>query len=187
MIPAFLEGLAQSVLPCSWLILLSALLVGTATGRPTRIVTYAGSMVGFIWLAVSGWLSPPVWLAGLFLLAAAFSWWRWGPGPAQTALVGAGVAWAWQPCVGEELGRALNLAQQDPVAALPGLAAFILGVMSVGLIVGAAIRLVLGRRGLEVPRWPAPVVVGVLGLLMVTDLYGAVASTLARWSTSIWG
>ncbi|MGB8360970.1 MAG: hypothetical protein WCE80_06175 [Acidimicrobiia bacterium] len=187
MIPAFLEGLAQSVLPCSWLILLSALLVGMTTGRPTRIAAYAVSMVGFIWLAVSGWLSPPVWLAGLFLLVAALAWWRWGAGVAQTALVGVGVAWAWQPCVGKELGRALNLAQHDPVGALPGLAAFLIGVMSVGLIVGAAVRLVLSRRGPEVPRWLAPIALGALGLLMVTGLYGSVASTLARWSTSIWG
>lgn len=187
MIPAFLEGLAQSVLPCSWLILLSALLVGMATRRPTRIGAYVASTVGFTWLAVSRWLSPPVWLAGLFLLVAAFAWWRWGAGLAQMALVGAGVAWAWQPCVGKELGRALNLAQQDPVGALPGLAAFLLGVMSVGLIVGAAIRLVLSRRRLELPRWLAPAVVGALGLLMVTGLYGDVASTLAGWSTSIWG
>ena len=187
MIPAFLEGLAQSVLPCSWPILISALLVGMATARATRIATYAVSLVGLIWMAVSGWLSPPVWLAGLFLLVAAFAWWRWGVGLAQMALVGAGVAWAWQPCVGKELGRALNLAQQEPVGALPGLAAFLVGVMSVGLIVGAAIRLLLGRRHLELPRWVAPAVVGALGLLMVTGLYGDVASTLARWSTSIWG
>jgi hypothetical protein len=43
------------------------------------------------------------------------------------------------------------------------------------------------RRRVAAPRWVAPGVVGVLGLLMVSGLYGQVASIMARWSTVIWG
>lgn len=187
MIPAFLEGLAQSGLPCSWVVLVPAILLGVSTRRVGPVAVFAGSVVILTWTAVAGWLSPPVWVAGLALLTGAFTWWRWGPGVPQATTIGAGAAWAWQPCVGEELGKALNLAQQDPLGALPGLAAFMIGVMLVGLVVGEAIRLLLVRRRVATPRWIMSGVIGALGLLMVSGLYARVASTMARWSTTIWG
>lgn len=187
MIPPFLEGLAQAGLPCSWVILVPALLVGLSTGRAGPIAAFFGSVAILTWTAVSGWLSVTLWLAGLSLLIGSVIWWRWGLGVPQAALVGAGAAWAWQPCVGQELAKALNLAQHDPLGALPGLAAFMVGVMLVGIGVGEAIRLLLRRRGAAVSLWVGSGVIGVLGLLMVSGLYGRVASVMARWSTVIWG
>jgi hypothetical protein len=187
MIPAFFEGLAQAGLPCSWVVLLPTVLVGISTRRIGPLAVYVGSVVILTWTAVSGWLSPPIWVAGLSLLAGALTWWRWGPGGPQASMVGAGAAWAWQPCVGEELGKALNLAQQDPLGALPGLAAFMIGVTLLGLVLGEAIRFLLERRRLASPHWMVPGVIGALGLLMVSGLYARVASVMARWSTTIWG
>ncbi|MGD2101598.1 MAG: hypothetical protein PVG83_05125 [Acidimicrobiia bacterium] len=187
MIPALLEGLAQAFLPCSWVILVPALLVAVSTSRHLLLAGFAGSVILFVWTAVAGWLAPPVWVAGGTLLMAAVVWWRLGAGVLQVATVGAGAAWAWQPCVGAELGRALNLAQQDPLAALPGLAAFLLGVVVVGAGIGWLIRMLLERVGRSVPRQLGPMVIGALGLLMVSGLYARVASVLARWSTVIWG
>lgn len=187
MIPALLEGLAQAFLPCSWVVLVSALLVAVATSRPLLLAGFAGSVIFFVWAAVAGWLAPPVWVAGGTLVVAAVAWWRLGAGVLQVAAVGAGAAWGWQPCVGAELGKALNLAQQDPLAALPGLAAFMFGVIVVGVGIGWLIRVGLERSGRSVPRRLGPMAFGALGLLMVSGLYTRVASALARWSTVIWG
>lgn len=186
MIAALVEGVAQSVLPCSWVVTIPAVLVGMATSRPTVLASFAGSVALFIWTGVAGWLVVPVWVAGMALVAGAAGWWMRGLGPVEAAATGAGAAWAWRPCVGEELGRALNTAQQDPLAALPGLAAFILGVVFVGLVIGHVVRVVT-RRTLETrrSRIGAGAIV-LVGASMIVGLYSSVASVLARWSTSIW-
>ena len=121
------------------------------------------------------------------LAAAAGLWWFRGIEVGSGLAIGAASAWAWRPCVGAELASALNLAQQDPLAALPGLAAFMIGVVIVGLGIGWAVSLMLRRFDLTVPRRAGAVVIGALGLVMVFGLYGTLYSELARWSSSIWG
>jgi cytochrome c biogenesis protein CcdA len=182
MIGGFGEGVAQALLPCSWTLLVPAFLLGLATRRPIVLGTYAGATVLTIWFAVAGWLVPPFWVAGTAFLVGGILWWRLGATVAPATIVALGAAWAWQPCVGPELGAALTAAQRDPVAALGGLAAFVVGVLAVGFVAGLAVR-----------RWSADrldrvgaIVVALLGLTMVIGIYPRIASTFARWSTSLW-
>ena len=120
------------------------------------------------------------------LLVGGVLWWRLGATIGPVALVGVGAAWAWQPCVGPELGEALTTAQYDPWAALGGLAMFLLGVVIVGLASGLAGGALLERFG----RGPFPrigaVVAMAIGLAMVVGLYPRIVSTLAQWSTKLW-
>ncbi|MFZ0626083.1 MAG: hypothetical protein WAN34_06290, partial [Acidimicrobiia bacterium] len=116
MIPALIEGVAQSPLPCSWVVLVPAVLIGVSTARVWVLVSFASSVALLAWIAVAGWLVPPLWIAGLAIAIGALGWWRYGPGVGPAIAIGAGAAWAWQPCVGEELAKALNTAQVDPWA-----------------------------------------------------------------------
>lgn len=186
MIGALIEGVQQSILPCSWVILMPAILVGAGTGPFRVLASFAVSAGLFVWIMVAGWIVLPVWVAGLALATGAVLWWSRGLTWSVAALIGAGSAWAWQPCVGEQLGKALNTAQHDPLGALPGLMAFILGAALVGLVLGRGVRMLAGHRLTGHGRIYGPALVAVLGLTMVVGLYGRVASVLARWSTSLW-
>ena len=57
MIPAFLEGVTQALLPCSWVVLAPALMIGVSTRRWAARLAFMGSVTLFVWVAVSGWLS----------------------------------------------------------------------------------------------------------------------------------
>jgi cytochrome c biogenesis protein CcdA len=186
MIDAFVEGVAQSLLPCSWILLVPAIAVGLATRRPSILGTFTGAVVLTAWVAVAGWLVPPVWLAGVALVVAGLLWWRFGVTFVPVALAGVGAAWAWQPCVGPELGEALTTAQYDPWAAIGGLAMFLVGVLAVGLAIGLAGGALLERLGKGPFTRVGAVIAMVLGLTMVVGLYPKVSSTLAQWSTTLW-
>lgn len=182
MIAAFGEGVAQALLPCSWTLLVPAFALGLATRRPVVLGTFAGAVVVAAWLAVAGWVTPPIPVAGIAFLAGGILWWRLGATIVPAAAVALGAAWAWQPCVGPELGEALTTAQRDPVAALGGIAAFVLGVLAVGMAAG----LVVGRWSGERLARAGAVVAGLLGATMVIGIYPRIASTLAQWSTALW-
>lgn len=186
MIGAFLEGITQSLLPCSWILLIPAVAVGLATRRVGVLAAFAGAVVVTAWVAVAGWVVPPLWLAGVALLVGGLLWWRFGATYAPVALVGAGAAWAWQPCVGPELGEALTTAQYDPWAAFGGLAMFLLGVLLVGLGIGLAGGAANERFGKGPLTKAGAVVAMALGFTMVVGLYPRIASTLAQWSTMLW-
>jgi len=147
MIGAFAEGVAQSLLPCSWILLFPAAVVGLAARRVGALAAFAGTVVLTAWAAVAGWIIPALWLIGVALLAGGLLWWRLGATFGPVALVGVGAAWAWQPCAGPELGEALTTAQYDPWVALGGLAMFLLGVLLVGMVVGRAGAAVLEQLG----------------------------------------
>lgn len=186
MIPALFEGVAQSPLPCSWVVLVPAVLIGLSTPRVWVLASFASSVTLLAWIAVAGWLVPSLWVAGLAIATGALGWWRYGLGVGPGIAIGAGTAWAWQPCVGEELARALNTAQVDPWAALPSFAAFMIGIVVVGLAVGQLLRKILRKYfGHRLDRFGA-LVVGIIGLTMIVGLYSRLASVLARWSTSWW-
>ena len=186
MISALGEGIAQSLLPCSWILLLPAATLGLATRRVAVLGTFAGAVVLTAWIAVAGWVVPPLWLAGAALLVGGLMWWRLGPTYVAAAIVGMGSALAWQPCVGPELGEALTTAQYDPPAAFGGLAMFLAGVIAVGLGIGLAGGFLVERLGKEPLTKMGAVVVAALGLTMVVGLYPRIASTLAQWSTALW-
>lgn len=186
MIGAFGEGITQSLLPCSWILLLPAIALGLTTRRAAVLATFSGAVVTTAWIAAAGWLVPPLWMAGAALLGGGLLWWRLGATYLPVVLVGIGSAWAWQPCVGPELGQALTTAQYEPVAAFGGLAVFLLGVLVVGLGIGLAAGLLLDRFGKGPSEKAGAVVIGALGLTMVVGVYPAIASELARWSTALW-
>lgn len=179
------EGIAQSLLPCSWIIVLTAFVVGLGATRLRTILSFSFVVMFAAWAFISGWVNPPLWIAGFAVLGGGLAWWRWGPGTAQTAAVGVGSVWAWQPCVGRELGAVLSAAQTDPIAALPGIVGFVTGLLIVGLGLGLALGWWLRRRtGLELSQ-PTAIFFIVLGLLMVSGLWASVASFFAMWSTKI--
>ncbi|MCB1247406.1 MAG: hypothetical protein KDB69_09075, partial [Acidimicrobiia bacterium] len=123
MISALGEGIAQSLLPCSWAILLPAIAIGLASHRFRVPGAFTAAVVAGAWVAASGWVWVEVWLAGLLLLVGAALWWRGGAGPIPAFLIGLGAAFSWRPCVGPELGQALTEALTSPIGALPGLTA----------------------------------------------------------------
>ncbi len=208
MIGALVEGITQSVLPCSWTVLIPAVAVGMSTGGWWTPASFWVALWISSGMVASGLLaSPPVWLAGLVLTAGALFWWvvlrsirvgvppghrrhlgNGSRGPARTAsvgavfLVGAGTAWAWRPCVGPSLGEVLNAALRDPWSAVGGLAAFLLGLAGVGVVLG---RLVVRLSRRDLGR-PAVIGVAVIGLTMLAGIYPAISSALARWSTALW-
>lgn len=184
MISVVLEGITQALLPCSWILLVTAMFLGWA--RPSFRVfgAFAAGVVGFAWLAVSGWLVVPITVSGVVLIGGAGLWWLRRLGPASATMIGSGAASAWQPCVGQHLGSVLNQAQSDPVGALPGLALFVLGVVAVGIGLGWVLGRILNHR-----LWPerlGAVMISAIGLSMIAGLYPAISSTLVRWSYSLW-
>jgi len=186
MIGAFAEGITQSLLPCSWVLLLPAVALGVGTRRAGIFGVFAGAVVLTAWIAVAGWFVAPLWLAGAALLAGGVLWWRLGATYVPAALVGVGSAWAWRPCVGPELGEALTTARYDPAAALGGLAMFLLGVVAVGLAFGLAGGVLLDRFGKQPSNRVGAAVLAALGLTMVLGVYPTLASAFARWSTTLW-
>lgn len=186
MIGALLEGIGQSLLPCSWVLLLPAVGIGLALPRFRVMVAMFLASVGFAWLAVSGWWVLPQPISGVLLVAASSMWWFKGLDIWSSALIGAGAASAWQPCVGPELGTVLNQAQTNPVAAIPGLAAFVLGVVLVGFSIGWAGSSFLRGRVSNVTIRVVTIAVGAIGVSMIVGLYPAISSTFARWSYALW-
>ena len=186
MIGPLFEGIAQSILPCSWVVLLPALLVGVGTRRVRVLAVFALALVASSWIAIAGWFAPPVWFAGLALLLGAVVWYRVGPSWIAATAVGVGAGLAWQPCVGEELAQVLNTAQSSPLAALPGLTAFMFGILLVGLGVGVIVGLAIQRFTDHQLDRPTAVIIGLLGVSMMVGVYSSIASVLARWSTALW-
>lgn len=186
MIPALWEGITQSLLPCSWTILLPAIALGIESRRWRVFIVFSVSVVLAAWAAVAGWFVAAVWVAGAMLLGGALLWWRRGVNALVAAVIGIGSAWAWRPCVGAELGNALTTAQTDPLAALPGLAMFLLGVVGVGVAVGVGVGVAMERLKRRPPTRAGAVVAGIYGLTMVLGIYPRLASELARWSTELW-
>jgi len=186
MISSFGEGITQALLPCSWTLLLPAVALGMATRKAAAPGAFAGSLVLTAWISAAGWVVPPVWLAGVALLIGGVLWWRRGPTYLPTAIVGIGAAWAWQPCVGPELGEALTTAQRDPLSALGGLAMFLLGVTVVGVAIGLGVGTAIGRWSGRTLDKAGAVVSIALGLTMFLGIYPKIASTLAQWSTALW-
>ena len=186
MIGALAEGITQSLLPCSWILLLPAVALGLATRRGAVFGAFAGAVVLTAWVSVAGWFVPPLWLAGAALLVGGLLWWRLGATYLPAAMVGVGAAWAWRPCVGPELGEALTIAQHDPFAALGGLATFLLGVVGVGLVIGLAGGFVVERLGKGPFVQVGAVAAAALGLTIIAGVYPKIASALAQWSTALW-
>ncbi len=186
------EGIRSSFLPCSYSILLLglALVILRRSERIPVLWVYAGFTILSAWVRASGLSQLPaeraatVWLVlgglGLALLVN-----HRLPGLVSAALFGVFAGATWFPCVGEELGALLTDAPDAPVRSVGLLAVYLVGVMIP--IVAATAVLAFSptvRRFADSP--PVALAAGGLlaavALLVVTDHYGALLSTLARWS-----
>lgn len=186
MIGTLLEGVTQSVLPCSWTVLVPAFAVGMSTRSWASVAWFGASLWVSSWVVASGFLpAPALWVSGAVLVAGALLYWVLPVGVATVpgvVLIGMGTAWAWRPCVGPALGEVLNTALRDPVSALVGLAVFLLGLAGTGMVLGRGLARLFGHD----VRRPAALAVAAIGLTMLLGVYPAVSSTLARWSVALW-
>lgn len=187
MIGALIEGVTQALLPCSWVLLIPAVAIGVTRPKWLERAALLVSVILFAWLAVAGDTVLPAWLSGLLLVAGASIWWSRGSGWISASLIGSGAAAAWEPCVGPRLGVVLNQAQVDPVGAIPGLSAFLFGVIAVGFALGWVIaRILSGATAMRFASRFGTAVVGVLGATMVAGVYPAISSLLSSWSYWLW-
>ncbi len=192
MIPAFVEGLRSSVLPCSLTLIVPIAAVALASRkRPVVAVTVAtiGALVT-MWIRaaglVSGGRATAIVLAVLTIGVA--TWWLLpGSSPGADALValipGALAGWLWQPCVGEVLGGILAAAGRRAVSSVPMLAAYSVGVLIAAFLIALA-RVALGdpRRLTRVLRVAGSILALALAALVLVRLDSRVVSWLVELS-----
>ena len=185
------EGIRSSLLPCSYSILLLglALVVLRKKDRTGVLWVFALFTICSAWIRAAG-ISDVLGgrVAGLLLVLGGLGLVLVGRRPAglaSAALFGVFAGATWLPCVGEELGTVLTDARSAPAAALLLLAVYLVGVMT--LVVAAAAVLVYFpavRRFTDNRRvaMAARGLFAAVGILVVTDHYDTLLSTLARWS-----
>jgi len=186
------EGIRSSLLPCSFSILLPALAL-VALRRSERagvLWVYAGFTIVSVWLRAAG-LSHvlaergPTLLLALGGLGLAFVMGNRLTGLVSASLWGLFSGATWFPCVGEELGAVLTGAPDAPVLSLARLAVYLMGVMvpivatTAVLAYSSTVRRVADTR---ITAWAARGVLAAVALLVATNHYGSLLSTLARWS-----
>lgn len=151
MIAALLEGVRSAALPCSLTLLIPGIAVVLAARKApvAAAAGFVGSLLVVGWLRAIGYLGtlPVGWIAVaigtamlLAVIGSAVNSSRLGT-IGLGAVPGVGAAWIWQPCVGVELGSILNRAPTEPLAALPLLSAYLVGV-AVVVLVAALVRVV---------------------------------------------
>lgn len=193
MIPAFVEGLRSSVLPCSLTLIVPIVAVAVAS-RKRPVVAVAVATIGAIvamWARAAGLAPGGRWVGAilaLLTLAVVVVWWRWpglspGPGLLIAFVPGAIAGWLWQPCVGTVLGGILESAGERTAASV-----FSMGSYAVGVLVPAfAIALVRVAVG-DPPRWSRPlqaagrIVLAVVALAVLFGLDNRVVSWLVALS-----
>ena len=190
----FAEGIRSSVLACSYSVLLVGLAL-VALRKRDRIPTlgvFAGFTILSAWLraaSISNLLAGRVATVLLFVggLALALMVNRRLAGLAGSALMGTFAGATWRPCVGEELGEVLTLAQDEAGVAVLLLAVFLTGVMIPLVAVTALLAYVPAFRRWADGRWvamAARTVMAAMGVLVLTGHYDTLLSTLARWSAA---
>lgn len=195
------EALCASLQPCSYSLLILALVVLGLRPPKTRLPTggvYYVSVTLFAW--VPFWGVAPLLDSRLFgtiglaagLLLAGWptrdqkpgrpNWWGW----AGVFLVGAFAGATWLPCVGAELGSVLTAASRDPWSGLLGMALYLLGVMWPVFALAVLSDLVPGiRRAMESRRTINVTRVAALLLVLIValDIYPDLLSRFAQLST----
>ena len=150
---SFAEGVAATVLPCSWVLLSLPALPVIATGGRRAVV--AGALFGAtfgLMLRTGGFAAvPPGWgpVAGLAYGAAVLVAVR-APGAAPMGALCAGMLGAglWQPCVGAELGAILGTGVERPVLAAAQMVPYAAGTLLAIPALGFATEMLphVGRR-----------------------------------------
>ena len=190
----FAEGIRSSVLACSYSVLLVglALVVLRKRDRIPTLGVFAGFTILSAWLraaSISNLLAGRVATVLLFAggLALVLMVNRRLAGLAGSALMGTFAGATWRPCVGEELGEVLTLAQDEAGVAVLLLAVFLTGVMIPLVAVTALIAYVPAFGRWADGRWvamAARTVMAAMGVLVLTGHYQTLLSTLARWSSA---
>jgi len=190
----FAEGIRSSVLACSYSVLLVglALVVLRRKDRMGALGMFAGFAILSAWIRAAGISNLLAGRVATILLvigglALALMVNRRPAGLAGSALLGTFAGATWFPCVGEELGTVLTRAQDEPGAALWLLGVYLIGVMiPLVAILAVAMYLPVVRRWMD-GRWvaiAAKAVLAAIGVLVLTDHYDTLLSTLARWSAT---
>jgi cytochrome c biogenesis protein CcdA len=185
--PTFAEGVEAIVLPCSWTLLVPAVVaVGVALGRRMVVVGTIGGLVLGLMTRAAG-IGLPVPLegpvagvllgAGLLLICRSQRW-----AGAGGSITGVAAASMWQPCVGARLGSILSLA--SPLEAASQMIPYALGVTIPVVAVGLMAEFVPRTSTGWVSRIAAILGV-VLVLVVVTGWHHPVVGILARWSVGL--
>ncbi len=186
------EGIRSSILPCSYsiLVLALALVVLRKKERIAALGVFAGATVLSAWLRAAGLsdllagrVVSTVTVIGGLALALLVRHRLAGLGAA--GLIGVFAGATWLPCVGEELGAVFTLSQEAPFSVLPLLTVYLIGVMLPILAVVTLLAYLPAARRWADNRWvgvAAGVALGAVGVLVLTDHYTTLLSTLARWS-----
>ena len=185
------EALRSALLPCSYSILLMALVLLGLRKRGERAevlgLVYLGSVL-LAWLPLAGGNlmldhrlgGAAVLGAGLALTASRF---RAGAGGA--ALVGAFAGATWLPCVGPQLGSVLTRGLVEPSTAVLPLALYLAGVMVPSALIyllaakDTGFRSFLARRRVRIGF---QVAAALLPVAVVTGGYDRLVGELARLS-----
>ena len=188
----FAEAIRSAFLPCSFALLVPALVLIGLRSSNDRNRTLA---VFGLWAALFAWL-PFVGLAtgrGGIVGGAAFIggiWllgWRsesWAS-LAGASLLGGFAGATWIPCVGPEFGSILVRGLDSPISAVAPMTIYIIGVLTPIIVIVAAIEFVPSIRHLadhERTITVARVTGFILGLIVLLGQYGRLMSELARRS-----
>ena len=192
------EGIESLRLPCTWVLLIPGVAVMLFGRRRTPLVVSAFIAValGVVWLRWSGWwFEVPSGFTqisiGVVIIAGAGLAWKLDRGVTDAlsaGITGGAAAWAWIPCVGNDLAGLLNSdwdTTAEKVANFPGTAFFMLGQFLPFILLAAA--------GVLVPQLSerlqhrhiitvGAVLIGLVGLAFVTQQFDDLASELARRS-----
>ncbi len=186
-----IEALRSALLPCSYSILLMALVLLGLRKRGERAevlgLFYLGTVL-LAWLPLAGVnLMLDHRLGGAAVLAAglALTAGRFRAGSGGAVLVGAFAGATWVPCVGPQLGSVLTRGLAEPAGAVLPMALYVAGVM----VPSALIYLLAAKDAgfaklLERPRVRTgfKVVAVLIPVAVATGAYERLAGELARLS-----
>jgi len=186
-----IEALRSALLPCSYTILLLALVLLGLRQRDERAemlgLFYLGTVL-LAWLPLAGVnLMLDHRLGGAAVLAAglALAAGRFRAGSGGALLVGAFAGATWVPCVGPQLGSVLTSGLAEPAGAVLPMALYLAGVM-----VPSALIYLLAAKDVGFAKFLArprvrigfKVVAVLLPVAVVTGAYDRLVSELARLS-----